>query len=243
MTGHARLAGLAVLLTAGCNPLWGLDDLAFDPAPSAPGGGGEGGEGGRGGSGAAAGMGGDGGVPTGGLGGGGAGGSGGVGGVIVSLCGDGTITPPDEVCDDGGIEDGDGCSSTCAVECGAADEFEDPLTHHCYAFHSNNTDWNTAVDQCAAWHGDLASVTSEAERSFLGADVGNNAWIGGNDIVGEGIFQWHNGELWLFEAWSLGAPSLGFNSLDCVVLTGGLFDDRDCAQSNNWLCERSTGLP
>lgn len=43
------------------------------------------------------------------------GGGGDVGG--GSVCGDGTLDA-DEVCDDGNTMDGDGCSSTCAVETG-----------------------------------------------------------------------------------------------------------------------------
>lgn len=44
------------------------------------------------------------------------GGAGGAGGAMVTTCGDGTLEPPTEQCDDNNLNDGDGCSAMCLYD-------------------------------------------------------------------------------------------------------------------------------
>jgi hypothetical protein len=56
----------------------------------------------------------------------------------------------------------------------------------------------------AGWQGHLATITSQAEWSFVITTFPQSyAWIGLTDQVQEGNFQWVTGEPFSFSAWSI----------------------------------------
>jgi cysteine-rich repeat protein len=168
--------------------------------------------------------------------------------IQLHRCGDGVVTL-DEECDDGNaVDDGNGCSADCQVECdpcggAGCSDFEDPSTHHCYVNYTDGLPWNLALAACralgAGW--DLAAISSEAERAFIEAQaLPANAWIGGTDEANEDTFVWTNGEPWWDGGWAPGEPGGDANE-NCVVYylahDPDGFEERDCAQTRDYLCE------
>ncbi|WP_437296985.1 DVUA0089 family protein [Sorangium sp. So ce426] len=104
--------GLALIALSGCELLASADRSKID-APAVGGRGGEGGSSGEGGSDGEGGS----SVESGN---GGEGGGGGQGGAAGAVCGDGAVSAPAEMCDDGNRTAGDGCDPGCAIEPGFA---------------------------------------------------------------------------------------------------------------------------
>lgn len=243
----------AIALVAGCSVISGIDDLAYDlqadggSQTTASGAGGDGGaatttsssasatstsssssasgtggQGGTGGGTSSSGMGGAGGGPT---------------------CGDGILSVGEE-CDDQNMIDGDGCA-LCLVECSGPGEFVDPTTHHCYRLYADTKSWSVADATCTAEGFTLAAISSAPEQTLIAAHlvVNTNTWVGGNDLLAEGLFLWSNGEIFGFTSWDAGEPNDN-NGEDCMKLDGnsapiGRWDDNDCNDSHRYLCERA----
>ncbi len=110
-------------------------------------------------------------------------------------CGDGIIDAP-ERCDDGNTASGDGCRGDCAdVECGGADRYEDPVTHHCYWRSTSVVSRGSAVSTCASGGGYLIRWADRSERdaAYAGtlAPRGGRVWIGLQRV--SGIWTWDDG--------------------------------------------------
>ncbi|MCA9490659.1 MAG: hypothetical protein KC621_12095 [Myxococcales bacterium] len=82
----------------------------------------------------------------------------------VLACGDGVVTP-DELCDDGGVADGDGCSATCAAEDGWTCDGESPST--CTYDDWNDRDGDGWIGLIEGWCGtdplDAQSVPTDGD--------------------------------------------------------------------------------
>lgn len=154
------------------------------------------------------------------------------------LCGNGVIEPGEE-CDDQNNFPNDGCAG-CVVDCEGKGSFKDPGSHHCYWLDSFKLPFSQATLTCKLRGGYLAAITSAAELDAVDAHVQEDTWIGGNDLVLEGVYVWSDGEPWSFAPWKLGEPSGDVDDHDCIKLTGPgpAFDDVDCDQKRASLCER-----
>ena len=251
---RVRLVAIAVpvgLLALGCNVAAGLTGYDF-----AEGGGGKGTGGGAigiGGAGGLEGLGGaDGGGGFGGSMGTGAGGAG-IGGMGSGgdgpACGNGILEPPEE-CDDGDTNNGDGCDENCVVVCEMGG-IKRPLTNHCYWTFGNDKSWNEARVSCENLGGGahLATVLNAEERNFIDDVVDPDAkyWLGGEDFLMDGTFVWITGEPFPGDLWGGGEPNNGGaigSEQDCVAAfeIGGssndAFDDEDCDDNFDWVCER-----
>lgn len=120
----------------------------------------------------------------------------------------------------------------------------DPITGHCLMlFSSTQQPWEGAEAACSNLPGStsLAVIQSDSENELFRSLVGGNeAWIGGNDRSSEGTFVWVDGGQWVYDNWRSGEPNNNGNE-DCVILQGnqgGKWDDRPCAQTYRYLCER-----
>ena len=120
----------------------------------------------------------------------------------------------------------------------------DPITGHCLMFFgATSLPWEGAEQACANLPGQtsLAVVQSESENEILRSLVGgSDVWIGANDKASEMNWVWVGGGEWVYENWRSGEPNNSGNE-DCAVLQGnqgGRWDDRPCAQSFPYLCER-----
>lgn len=131
--------------------------------------------------------------------------------------------------------------------CDAANEYRMP-GGSCYAVLTPKTAWQTARDDCIAWGGDLAIVSTQAEFDFIEIDINQHVWIGLRDVMPQ------NGSYDL--VWVDGTPlaTSGFSSIgdaswrdannpeldeDCVKLHDG-FESGDCTSepADGHLCEQ-----
>lgn len=168
-------------------------------------------------------------------------------------CGDGIIDP-DEECDDGNLDGGDGCAK-CVVECeGFADgeeaealTYKDPDTHHCYWLVAAATaTFDDASSDCLS-HGAsaLASLSTVEEIGSVGRLLSASTffvWIGAKDY-GVEQFGWLGEEEWTYEngqePWFPGEPS-AMPEEPCVEISpNGELNDQVCSSLRAYLCERT----
>jgi cysteine-rich repeat protein len=217
--------GGVLIVAAGCNSIFGVDELEFGGADattstSASGGG-------SGGSGGAA----DGGAGR------------GEAGKPAPYCGDGSIDS-DEECDDGNDSDDDGCAG-CVVACSGIYAVKDPSTFHCYMAVTAEYSWDEARARCflAGPGVDLFAPSSEAERELILDEIpipGDfTAWTCGNDGTVEGSYEWANGEMWTDPPWASGEPT-GNNNQNCILgSSSGTIADAPCSEPHAYVCERT----
>jgi hypothetical protein len=111
---------------------------------------------------------------------------------------------------------------------------------HCY-FPLPSERFDRARDSCVARGAHLVTITSAAEAAFVEAiRPGRDRWIGLSRPVGSASaaasFQWITAETFAYTNWGTGEPS---GSGLCVRLRGtNIWDDRDCTDSNDVICER-----
>ncbi len=99
--------------------------------------------------------------------------------------------------------------------------------HHYYC--SNGVDtWANAQANCVANGGHLAVINSAAENTFLANILTlQSAWIGANDLVTEGTFQWVNGDSFSYTNWYPGQPNNYNYNQHCVeMLNNGQWNDQ-----------------
>ncbi|XP_045207411.2 C-type mannose receptor 2-like [Mercenaria mercenaria] len=110
--------------------------------------------------------------------------------------------------------------------------------------------WGVSGIDCKVNHGDLIDIHSEAEQDFIISAWKNlsytifgssRLWIGLNDIFTPGIWTWFSGRKEIdFQNWASGRPD-NESGKHCAVMTlSGQWEDYDCYDSYNWICEFST---
>lgn len=109
--------------------------------------------------------------------------------------------------------------------------------------------WDIARLKCqlAAHNGDLASIHSSAESSFLSELAGpltgtEVTWIGGSDKETEGTFVWSDGTPWDTDLWADGEPNNAENPIngdeDCAGIGGGGgWNDSPCDKGFHFVCK------
>lgn len=178
--------------------------------------------------------------------------------VFLDGCGNGEIEEPQEECDDANADPNDTCQ-LCMVRCTTdksitadADLFVHPTTHHCYMqSYSPDSTWQSAENDCVAWGGHLAAITSQQEIDDLAnlrSGTGQDIWIGGNDIQTDGTFVWTDGEIWPYTnktaPWAGNEPNGGASEACVEIYKNGQLNDEHCDYTQNWLCERPpAGVP
>lgn len=121
---------------------------------------------------------------------------------------------------------------------------QDPNTGNCYVHLSDPTAWTDGAASCESLGADfhLASITSADENAFVQSFVpATISWIGANDQVAEGTFEWTTGELFEFDNWRAGEPNNALGVEDCATFAsnqGGVWDDRPCNNLHAIVCER-----
>jgi len=103
--------------------------------------------------------------------------------------------------------------------------------------------WREAVAACADIGMTIASVHSPEEDAFIwGLGYGSSMWIGLNDLVREGNFNWADGTAVDYTNWRLYEPDGGDGS-NCVFMfddNDGEWADRPCSVSTGVVCR---GVP
>ncbi|CAM4272557.1 unnamed protein product [Leuciscus chuanchicus] len=83
----------------------------------------------------------------------------------------------------------------------------------CFKFFNNAQMWVNAEKLCLRFDGNLASVHSHEEYTFIQNLIrsetqdSTRAWIGGHDAVHEGVWLWSDGSEMNFQIWSPGEPN------------------------------------
>lgn len=151
----------------------------------------------------------------------------------LNACGDGVKSSKEQ------CEVGDANCVGCVL-CGAADEFSNATTKHCYRSVTAAADFRNARTECVNWGGDLVGISSKAEFDFIAASakISNDAWSGGYALTPGCSHGWVNGEPWRSN-WVGNQPD---NTNDaCVMMvqnSAQAFDDKPCNESHAYVCER-----
>ncbi|XP_036606032.1 regenerating islet-derived protein 3-beta-like [Trichosurus vulpecula] len=116
---------------------------------------------------------------------------------------------------------------------------------YCYGlFHIPET-WYDAERNCQHLPlGHLASLTNEAEASFVASMIAENGgsreaiWVGLHNPL-KNRWRWSSNALFTYQAWDINAPSI--NSDLCVSLTKGSgflrWNDAECENKFSYICK------
>jgi hypothetical protein len=117
----------------------------------------------------------------------------------------------------------------------------------CYRKYEVARAWNDARTACVAEGGDLASILSEEENTFVAAiSKGARVWIGGTDGAFEGAWTWSDGSPWRYAKWNPGQPD-DAEGEDCAEVShnyhghyhvAGHWNDLRCSFSQHYICKR-----
>jgi hypothetical protein len=118
---------------------------------------------------------------------------------------------------------------------------------HDYFFCPTKRSWDDARTHCQQQLlGELVHVGDAAENAFVQAHVGDDSWLGGNDVAVAGTWRWSDdaSQFWVSGAtpsyanWASGEPNNGSGNEQCAQMyTSGLWDDRACADQLAFVCE------
>ena len=105
-----------------------------------------------------------------------------------------------------------------------------------------STNYDGAIDSCAADGAHLAVFETKAEQDFADTFAGNDVWIGIDDLTTEGIFKWITGAPTTFSGF-MGSEPNDAGTEDCTYLdvSGNDWNDTSCADMKEALCECEIG--
>jgi hypothetical protein len=95
--------------------------------------------------------------------------------------------------------------------------------------------WAAARAACMADGADLWVPTTLTEAITLTGD-----WVGITDVASEGVWLTVDGDLATFLPWEAGQPD-GGQAEDCARNASGSFEDRDCTDLRDYVCECDAG--
>ncbi|XP_034741183.1 galactose-specific lectin nattectin-like isoform X2 [Etheostoma cragini] len=118
----------------------------------------------------------------------------------------------------------------------------------CFLFNTGPKNWIDGELFCISVGGNLASIHSEVEHSFLrnyikqvtGSD--KSAWIGGHDAVKEGTLLWTDGSKFDFQSFAEGEPNNRGGAENCVVMNfnGNNWNDGSCENLAAFMCSKDS---
>ncbi|KAK5621541.1 hypothetical protein CRENBAI_001595 [Crenichthys baileyi] len=114
----------------------------------------------------------------------------------------------------------------------------------CYYLSTSSGSWDEGREDCRNRGGDLLVIDSAEEQKYVSALTGKLVWIGLNDKDTEGSWKWVDGSSPSFTYWSKAQPDNGggdsrWGEEDCVQISDqGLWNDRSCSASMQWICEK-----
>jgi len=121
-----------------------------------------------------------------------------------------------------------------------------------YKFDTRQMSWSDSDKECKKWGGRLATIWSQTQNAYFASELKKrnmaSGWIGFNDRVKEGTFEWVGGaKLNCYTNWRNGEPSGGTRE-NCVELIPGkkynikdwksTWNDSICTRKNQFICER-----
>nr|XP_046265197.1 macrophage mannose receptor 1-like [Scatophagus argus] len=121
-----------------------------------------------------------------------------------------------------------------------------PYNGHCFHLHRPLQTWSEAQKECRKEGGDLVSIRNVEDQSFVISQLGyastDELWIGLNDIMTEGLFDWSDHSTVTFTSWEYGKPTISTDAEDCVLITGenGNWADRSCDEKHGFICMKQS---
>lgn len=119
-----------------------------------------------------------------------------------------------------------------------------PYAGSCYYLDRSKKMWKDALAACHKEGGDLASIRSIEEQSFIISQSGytptDELWIGLNDQMNQMLFEWSDRSQVTFTLWQTGEPSHATNHHeDCVLIKGkdGKWADHICEKAHGYICK------
>ncbi|XP_077461504.1 type-2 ice-structuring protein-like [Stigmatopora argus] len=116
-----------------------------------------------------------------------------------------------------------------------------PFKDRCYFFDNNIKIWVQAEAACQQLGGNLASIRSDEEHTFI-KGLANNApaWVGGTDCQTAGAWFWMDGTQMLHTYW---CPLKPDNELSqcCIEINSSVnkcWDDVPCSSTLPFVCGR-----
>ncbi|XP_038078467.1 macrophage mannose receptor 1-like [Patiria miniata] len=135
-------------------------------------------------------------------------------------------------------------------------------TNHCFKIYEANSDgerltWNDARTFCKELtdnsEGDLAAYHSPEEETYIinsflaqSPDNAYGYWIGLNDQVNEGGFEWSDGSAVEYENWGSGEPNNAGGNENCgeaFLNPGRGWNDIPCDAQRHWICGVEKNVP
>ncbi|XP_059189073.1 galactose-specific lectin nattectin-like [Centropristis striata] len=117
----------------------------------------------------------------------------------------------------------------------------------CFMFHFTPKTWIEAEKTCLSFSGNLASVHSVEDHTFLKEHIRRVAGanrltlIGGFDAVKEGVWQWSDGTPFDYTRWSPGQPDNYGNNEHCSHMNwnDNFWNDLSCTYKASFVCSKS----
>uniref|UniRef100_A0A3Q2WPT7 Mannose receptor, C type 1b n=1 Tax=Haplochromis burtoni TaxID=8153 RepID=A0A3Q2WPT7_HAPBU len=119
---------------------------------------------------------------------------------------------------------------------------------HCFHRNQAQKTWSEAQVACHQDGGDLVSIHSVEDQSFIISQLGytstDQLWIGMNDRKTEGLFDWSDHSTVAFTSWEFGKPAGSSEIKDCVLMRGenGNWADRVCEEQHGFICKKMSAL-
>ncbi|XP_041370456.1 C-type lectin domain family 4 member F-like [Gigantopelta aegis] len=119
--------------------------------------------------------------------------------------------------------------------------------NHCYAFFRDSMPWHDAMSTCIGHGAYLLEVNTKDELNWLKSSFlpfRDNVWVGGVDILKEGVWQWAgSGELLADELqsnWASFQPDNYLNAEHYMELNGysRTFNDQSVNSNKKFACEK-----
>uniref|UniRef100_A0A8D0DFC0 C-type lectin domain-containing protein n=1 Tax=Sander lucioperca TaxID=283035 RepID=A0A8D0DFC0_SANLU len=116
----------------------------------------------------------------------------------------------------------------------------------CFAFYIQAKTWIDAETFCQTAGGNLASIHSAEEHTFLKDYINQvsgtykNAWIGGTDAVKEGTWMWTDGSKFNYKIWNVEQPDNIGGAEICLEMNflGNNWNDRPCSTPLSFVCSK-----
>ncbi|XP_033624617.1 macrophage mannose receptor 1-like [Asterias rubens] len=129
--------------------------------------------------------------------------------------------------------------------CGSGWEY-DPTSNQCYLFRPGEfKTWAESREQCRLGGGDLVSITDLSEQTYINARLSLQTvpvvWIGANDVLQEGGWEWSDGSPFKFINWYPGEPNnVGTSGEHCAELhlATGTWNDVMCTNTMGYICKK-----
>ncbi|XP_052473610.1 macrophage mannose receptor 1 isoform X1 [Carassius gibelio] len=122
-----------------------------------------------------------------------------------------------------------------------------PYSSNCYLLHRTKKTWLEARDSCLREGGDLLSILSREEQSFVITQLGysktDELWIGFNDRKTQMLFEWSDQSSVPFASWEVSEPShSAVHAEDCVLMRGeeGKWADDICENKYGFICKKKS---